>query len=304
MLPKISIVTPNKNGGQFLEQCMLSILNQEYPNLEYIVIDGGSSDNSIAIIRKYEKRLAFWSSEPDKSPADAVNKGFQHATGSIMAWLNSDDLLFPGSLRIVADIFTSFPEVQWVMGRPTFVDSNGQIIKKFFINKELTPRPLFVTESMFTAWTRWSKHRFYNNDFLAIQQESTFWTRALWEKCGGRMNVDALACDFDLWLRFFDHARLYTTTAALGGFRYHSDRQLSIQERKNYVNICHELLNKKLSSLPPEELEDSRQRWKKSRFWKAFFYFNIPLLRRRYARLLELPPLIRYYYDSKKLKPY
>jgi len=304
VLPKISIVTPNKNGAKFLEACMLSILSQQYPNLEYIVIDGGSTDGSVEIIKKYEKRLSCWISQPDKSPADAVNKGFQRATGTIMAWLNSDDLLFPGSLKIVADIFTSFPEVQWLMGRPTYVDAGGNIIKKFFINKELTPRPPFVTESMFTAWTRWSKHRFYNNDFLAIQQESTFWTRSLWEKCGSKMNVDTLACDFDLWLRFFDHAQLYTTTAALGGFRYHSEGQLSIQERKNYVNICHELLNQKLTTFPPSVLEDSRRRWQASRFWKPFFYFNIPLLRRRYAQLLELPPLIRYYYDSKKLKPY
>ncbi len=304
VLPKISIVTPNKNGAQFLEACMLSILNQQYPDLEYIVIDGGSSDNSVEIIKKYEKRLAFWASEPDKSPAEAINKGFQHATGSIMAWLNSDDLLFPDSLRIAAEIFTAFPEVDWIMGRPTFVDAKGDIIKKFFINKELTPRPLFVTESMFTAWTRWSKHRFYNNDFLAIQQESTFWRRSLWAQCGNRLNAEALAFDFDLWLRFFDHAQLYTTTAALGGFRYHSNRQLSIQERKHYVSICHELLQKKLNSLPPDEITDSHHRWKKSRFFKPFFYFNIPLLRKRYSNLLELPPLITYYYDSKKLKPY
>lgn len=304
MLPKISIVTPNKNGGKYLEACMLSILNQEYPNLEYIIVDGGSIDSSIDIIRKYENRLAFWTSGPDKSPADALNKGFQRSTGNIMAWLNSDDLLFPDSLRIVADIFTSFPDVQWIMGRPTFVDSNGDLIKRFFINKELTPRPPFVTESMFTAWTRWSKHRFYNRDFLAIQQESTFWRRDLWKKCGSRMNADALACDFDLWLRFFDHARLYTTTAALGGFRYHSDKQLSIHERKNYVTICHELLNKKIASFPKGALDNSEERWRKSRFWKVFFYLNIPFLRKRYADLLELPPLIRYYYDSKKLKPY
>lgn len=304
MLPKISIVTPNKNGGQFLEACILSILSQNYPNLEYVVIDGGSTDNSLDIIRKYENQLAFWSSEPDKSPADALNKGFQHTTGNIMAWLNSDDLLFPDSLRIVADIFESFSEVQWLMGRPVYVNAEGNTIKKFFINKELTPRPPFVTESMFTAWTRWSKHRFYNGDFLAIQQESTFWRRSLWEKSGSKLNVDTLACDFELWLRFFDHAQLYTTTAALGGFRYHSQRQLSIEKRKHYIEVCHALLNDKLKSLPPAELRDSRQRWQHSRFWKIFFYFNIPLLRKPYASMLELPPLIRYYYGSKKLKPY
>ncbi|HXH18035.1 MAG TPA: glycosyltransferase family 2 protein, partial [Chitinophagales bacterium] len=243
-------MTPNKNGEKFLEACILSILSQNYPNLEYIIIDGGSRDNSVEIIRKYEKCLAYWSSETDKSPADAINKGFQHSTGSIMAWLNSDDLLFPGSLHLVAEIFNTFPDVEWIMGRPTFVDSQGNFIRKFFINKELTPRPPIVTESMFTAWTRWSKHRFYNGDFLAIQQESTFWRRSLWEKCGARLNADALAFDFDLWLRFFDFALLYTTTAALGGFRYHSNKQLSIQERKNYVSICHELLQKRLSIMP------------------------------------------------------
>src|SRR5688500_12214725 len=93
--PRITIVTPNYNYGHFLEKAIVSVLDQQYPNLEYIIIDGGSTDNSIEIIRKYEKHLAYWISEPDKGMYDAINKGFSRATGEVMAWLNSDDTYFP-----------------------------------------------------------------------------------------------------------------------------------------------------------------------------------------------------------------
>ena len=116
-LPKISLVTPSYNQGHFLESTLLSVLSQDYPNLQYIVMDGGSTDSSAAIIEKYAGRLAYSCSEKDNGQYDAINRGFARATGEIMAWINSDDMYFPWTLRVVSDIMTAFPEVEWVTAR-------------------------------------------------------------------------------------------------------------------------------------------------------------------------------------------
>src|SRR3954447_20687666 len=113
-LPKISIVTPSYNQRQFIEQTILSVINQNYPALEYIIVDGGSTDGTVDVIRKYKDRLAGWTSEPDKGQYDAINKGFARATGEIMGWINSDDQYLPWTLATVARIFSQFPEVEWV----------------------------------------------------------------------------------------------------------------------------------------------------------------------------------------------
>ncbi len=230
--PTISIVTPSFNQGTFLEATIESIVSQKYPNLEYIIIDGGSTDGSVDIIKKYEKYVKFWCSEPDNGHYDAINKGFSYTSGEIMAWLNSDDMYCPWALRTVADIFSTCPQVEWLTTlNPCIWDWYGFCEKAEHIagySKEafLEGRCLaWVPESL--GW---------------IQQESTFWRRRLWERAGGTLSTDfALAGDFELWSRFYRHAELYGVASPLGGFRYHQEQKTFGQEE--YIRETRQILN-------------------------------------------------------------
>jgi len=216
-LPKISIITPNFNGAQYLEETILSVLGQNYPYLEYIIVDGGSTDGSLEIIKKYEKRLTWWLSEPDNGMYHAIQKGFDRSTGDIMAWINSDDMYHKNALFTVAEIFDNIPNINWLTGANTFYDEFGRTIH-------------CIQSRMFT------KFDFYNHDFKWIQQESTFWRRQLWEKTGSSLNVNLkYAGDFELWLRFFQYDRLFVTDALIGGFRYRLENQLSLDHIDEYL---------------------------------------------------------------------
>jgi glycosyltransferase involved in cell wall biosynthesis len=201
--PRITVVTPSYNQARFLESALRSVLDQRYPNLEYIVIDGGSTDGSVQIIKSVEKDLAYWVSEPDAGHYDALNKGFQRATGDVLAWLNSDDMYTPWALAVVADIFQRLPEVQWLTTLyPLFWNEAGAATL-------CTQLPGFDRRAVLRRGK-------------GVQQESTFWRRSLWERTGGRLDPSfQLAGDLDLWARFWDHAELHGVAVPLGGIRRH-----------------------------------------------------------------------------------
>lgn len=224
-LPVISVVTPSFNQAGYLEECIDSVLCQGYPRLEYVIMDGGSTDGSVEIIKKYEKYLKYWQSCPDGGQYQAVNEGFRHTTGEIMAWLNSDDKYHPLAFAKVACTFTDYPDVKWLTGRKSFWDASGNLLK---IEETL---PVFSRKKILLGHA--------NKPY--IQQESTFWRRSLWEKAGAILHTEVdLAGDLELWCRFFRTACLHTIDTLLGGYRFH-DGQRGVVEAEKYrqqANFC------------------------------------------------------------------
>jgi glycosyltransferase involved in cell wall biosynthesis len=233
-LPTITVVTPSLNQGQFLEAAMRSVLSQGYPNLEYVVVDGGSTDESVEIIRRYEDRLHAWISEPDAGQYDAIRKGFEHGSGEIMAWLNADDMYFPWSLETVATIMSELPQVQWLTSfNAATWDEAGCCVK---IDRVTGYARGAFLDGYYVPWGCESNGGW-------IQQESTFWTRDLWLAAGGRLDEELrLAGDFALWARFYDHEALYATPALLGGFRRHGSAHRS-DDRETYVREAYVALD-------------------------------------------------------------
>jgi len=228
--PKISVITPNYNGAEYLEQTILSVLEQNYPNLEYIIIDGGSTDGSVEIIKKYEHKLTYWVSEPDNGLYFAVQKGFNKSSGEIMAWINSDDMFAKGSLSIVSEIFSNINQINWLMGKPSAYDEYNRT-------------------TLVHDFKPWSKFNYYTGDYEWIQQESVFWRRSLWERAGSIINTNLkYAADFELWMRFFRYEKLYALNALLGGFRIRSKNQISLEHLKDYRAEVEHVINYELKN--------------------------------------------------------
>jgi len=182
--PKISVVTISYNQAQFVETTLCSILNQQYPNLEYIVIDAESTDGSVEIIRRYEENLYYWVSEPDEGQTDGLIKGFNVATGEVLCWLNSNDLLEPWTLTEVGRFFYENQDANVVYGDATWIDIEGNQIKR-------------KKEHGFNRFI-------WMHDYNYIPQPSTFWRRRIYEEIGGLDSSFDLAMDADLWIRMAD----------------------------------------------------------------------------------------------------
>lgn len=277
--PKISIVTVNYNNGAYLEETIKSVIDQGYPNLEYILIDGGSTDNSLEIIEKYANHFTYWVSEKDEGQYHAIQKGFDQSTGDILAWINSDDKYLPRSLFKVAEIFDKYQDVKWLMGLAREYTEDGALVGQITL-----------------PWCRWSKYRYLTRDFQFIQQESSFWRRGLWEQAGAKMDLNyALAGDMELWARFFRFEQLHTTTLELAGFRHRMEGQRSKVGKSTYLEEALQIVKREQQNLPFSAKIGQPLRYLVKWIFSPFFFLDIPVLRLIYPSVFRIPKVI--YYD-------
>lgn len=228
---KISIVTVCFNMAQYIETTIKSVLSQDYPNLEYIIIDGGSTDGTQQIIEKYKNQLSYYISEPDNGMYDAINKGFSHATGDIFAWLNADDIYMPWTLRTVNEVFLCYPETKWLGGKYAFINEDGtfaQIFPKTSIRNQ---------KDIARGWCR-------DGILGPLQQESMFWKKELYIQSGGLDTSYKYAGDFELWVRFAKHASLSKIDIPLAAFRRRSTSLSKAGKDKYNLEIDKAISNK------------------------------------------------------------
>lgn len=209
--PKMTIVTPSYNQGQFLEGTIRSVLLQGYPNLEYIVMDGGSTDNSVEIIRKYEPWLTYWVSQKDGGQSDAINRGLNRATGDVLSWLNSDDLLLPNALNHVAALYQKHPQAAAWVGGCYRVTPDQRVLS--------TELPKNLTRDDLADW--WYTGFFY--------QPSCFFASSAWEKVGGLDEDLKFAMDLDLWLRLAVEGKFIPTTEIISAAIIHDEAKTQAQ---------------------------------------------------------------------------
>jgi glycosyltransferase involved in cell wall biosynthesis len=196
------VVTPSFNQVRFLEETIRSVLDQDYPHIEYILIDGGSTDGSLEIIRRYADRLSNWASEPDRGQTDAINKGFAQAKGEILAWLNSDDTYQPTAVGEAVEYLTAHPEIGLVYGDTNLIDENGQVIGRF---------PAGQTD-----------YRRLRQGYVHIPQQAAFFRASLWKQVGPLDPTFFFAMDYDLWVRLARRAPLVYIPRLWANFRLHS----------------------------------------------------------------------------------
>jgi glycosyltransferase involved in cell wall biosynthesis len=208
--PRITVVTPSFNQSAYLEETIRSVILQGYPNLEYIVIDGGSTDGSVDIIRRYEEHIAFWVSEPDGGQCQALNKGFRRSTGEWLAWLNSDDVYLPGALMTIAQTIRSRSSINWIVGAVRVGDDR--------LNKLGTFSPVCDTDYWLDFVCTKKRHG------TALPQQGSFWSRRAWEKAGCLDESFHFAMDHEFWGRLaYNGFRPVCLNAELAVFRQHAE---------------------------------------------------------------------------------
>lgn len=205
--PKITIVTPSYNQGVYLEETIRSVIRQGYPSFEYIVLDGGSTDSSPEILRKYERHFAYCISQKDNGQADAISRGFSRATGDILGWVNSDDYLLPGALARIGQFFTQNPETDLAIGGGIVVDAGGGLIRKYYSFPQSFDS-LLVGGQFF-------------------MQPSSFWRRSAYEAVGGLDTSLHFCFDYDLFLRLTRIRAPGGIAAMLAAFRIHEQSKTS-----------------------------------------------------------------------------
>jgi glycosyltransferase involved in cell wall biosynthesis len=209
---KVTIITPSFNQVDYLEATIQSVLAQTYKNIEYFVIDGGSTDGSVDIIRAYQHELSGWVSEKDRGQTDAINKGFNMATGEIIAWLNSDDTYFPDAVEKAVAFLSSHPDVGLVYGDANYIDQQGQVIGRF---------PAAQT-SLYQL----------RRGYVHIPQQASFFRKALWDRVGPLDPDFYFAMDYDLWVRLAAVSEIRYINQTWANFRLHQDaKTISADDR-------------------------------------------------------------------------
>lgn len=271
----ITIITPNLNGGEFLEECILSIQRQNYLNVKHIVIDGGSEDDSHSILEKYNVEYEV---VLELNNYEAIHYGFEKYPSDIQAWLNADDIYRDGALSSVMQVFNTSSQVWWLTGIPSLTDKTGRIKPTTSL-----PCPLF------------SKYFYLYRKNNYIQQESTFWRSKLYNKVKGLSKDYTYANDYSLWFSFFKHTRLYTLPQIVASFRQHGEDQISVKNREKYDDEVEDIISKNKVIKNPLKIGAI-----KSLLFFDLVILNTPKLRVTYMkskfrqRILAFPPLIIY----------
>ena len=211
--PLVSIVTPSFNQARYIEATIRSVLTQDYPAVEYIIVDGGSSDGAVDIIRSHADQLAWWVSEKDKGQTDALNKGFAQATGQILAWINSDDTYEPGAISAAVAYLTAHPEVGVVYADTHFIDEKSRVIGKF---------PAALTD-----------YPRLRQGYVHVPQQATFFRAELWQQVGPLDPDFYFAMDYDLWVRLAKRTKFaYLPGQTWANFRLHNNaKTISADDR-------------------------------------------------------------------------
>jgi len=218
-LPLVSIITPSFNQATYLEATIKSVLEQSYPHIEYIIMDGGSTDGSVDVIKKYEGRIAAWVSEQDKGQTDAINKGFNRAKGDILAWINSDDTYAnPNAVADAVNFLVAHPEVAMVYADCNFIDEQGKIIGKFASRQ-----------------TDYAKLR---TGYVHIPQQTMFFRAKYWKELGPLDPSFYFAMDYDLWVRIAKHAPLhYLPGKTWANFRIHTSSKTNVNDERGWKEM-------------------------------------------------------------------
>ncbi|EKE24945.1 MAG: glycosyl transferase family protein [uncultured bacterium] len=216
---KISIITPSYNQAQFIERTIQSILSQSHNDIEYIVMDGGSTDGTVDILKKYSDKI-IWKSEKDKGQSDAINKGLKMATGEIVAFLNSDDTYEPGALEAVADFFKLNPDKKWIYGKCKIINENDQEIRK----------PITIYKNLLLR--KFSYSKLLTENF--ISQPATFWRKELHDEFGYFDENEHFCMDYEFWLRIGKKYPAGVIGKYLANFRYYKNSKSGSVNKKQF----------------------------------------------------------------------
>lgn len=286
-LPKISIITPSYNQGRFLEETIRSILLQGYPNLEYIIIDGGSTDNSVEIIKKYKPWLSYWVSEPDKGQSHAINKGFEKATGQILGWLNSDDMYLPNCLSVVACQWDK--NINFILGNVILINEESNIIGEM--------RSQISDSGKFDPCA-------YD---CCVPQPATFFSRDIYKECGPLDEFMHYAMDMDFWIHISSKGILFCQSREfLAYFRRHQNTKSSLgtflfvkeltnkyyRMLKNPCNFSRIYINKKIFA------------YICSKYLDYFAISDIRNFLQNYIRFIKISPINGFLYGLKRIFKY